>query len=128
MIIALDFDETYNARPDMFDDLIEVLLMYKDTQIILVTYRHSELDYDPLFQHLIDVMGVPVYCTDGKAKKKYMEDLGINVDIWIDDNPRSVLEDSAWKHDSPELHAWREEQKQKLLDMESTKRKSPQKN
>lgn len=113
MIIALDFDETYNARPDMFDDLIEVFLMYKDTQIILVTYRHETIDYDPLFDRL-KKQNVLVYCTDGKAKKKFMEDLGIKVDIWIDDNPRSVLEDSAWKHDSPELHAWREQQQLKL--------------
>jgi len=116
MIIALDFDETYNRDYDMFDRIAEIFWDYGH-KVILVTYRHETVDYDPLFDHLKE-QNVEVYCTDGKAKKKYMEDLGIKVDIWIDDNPRSILEDSAWKHDSPELHAWREEQKQKLIDMD----------
>lgn len=115
-VIALDFDETYNTMPDMYDEIINVFQGY-GFKVILATYRHPTSDYDPLFERLED-QGVPVYCTDGKAKKKYMEDLGIKVDIWIDDNPRSILEDSAWKHDSPELHAWREEQRQKLIDMD----------
>lgn len=116
-VIALDFDETYNTVPDMYDEIINVFQSW-GYKVILATYRHKTIDYDPLFGRL-EAQRVSVYCTDGKAKKKYMEDLGINVNIWIDDNPRSVLEDSAWKHDSPELHAWREEQKQKLLDMEA---------
>ena len=105
MIFALDFDETYNLDPLLFDNLISVFQQYGH-QVILATYRHPELDYDPLFLRL-EKQGVKLYCTDGKAKKPFLEALGISVAIWIDDNPNSITLDSAWKHDSPELHAWR---------------------
>lgn len=114
MIVALDFDETYNKAPGLFDIIV------KNFQgdghiVILATYRHPVEDYDPLFERLKNNK-VLVICTDGKGKKKFLEDMGIKVDIWIDDNPRSILEDSAWKPDSPELHKWREENIQKRYD------------
>jgi len=112
VIIALDFDETYNLDPVLFGTIASVFQEHGH-QVILATYRHPTIDYDPLFLRL-EKQGVQVYCTDGKAKKKFLEDLGISVAIWIDDNPKSILEDSAWKHDSPELHAWREQQKKKV--------------
>lgn len=111
MIIAYDFDETYNKYPSFFDDVLDVALSWGHT-VILATYRHPVEDYDPLFERL-ETLGVKIYCTDGKAKKPWLEERGIKVDIWIDDNPKSIIEDSAWKHDSPELHAWREENKKK---------------
>lgn len=105
MIIALDFDETYNLDPVVFDQIIAVF-QQAGHQVILATYRHQTIDYDPLFLRL-ERQGVKLYCTDGKAKKPFLEALGVNVSIWIDDNPKSILQDSAWKADSPELHAWR---------------------
>ena len=105
MIIALDFDETYNLDPNLFDDIIGMFQQHGH-QVILATYRHPELDYDPLFLRL-ERQGVKVYCTDGKAKRPFLAELGINPAVWIDDNPFSIIKDSAWKHDSPELHAWR---------------------
>ena len=114
MIIALDFDKTYDSDPDTFNYLIDTFQAMRH-EVILATYRHPEYDYHPLFADLED-MGVEIYCTDGKAKKPFLEKLGISVDIWIDDNPNSITQDSAWAPDSPELHAWREEQKAKLED------------
>ena len=105
MIIALDFDETYNLAPDVFDAMISVFQQHGH-QVILATYRHEKLDYDPLFLRL-ERQGVKLYCTDGKAKKPFLEALGVAVAVWVDDNPKGILQDSAWKHDSPELHAWR---------------------
>lgn len=112
MNVALDFDETYNKNPQLFDTVASVMKA-NGCNVILATYRHPVEDYDPLFDHLRN-RGIFVVCTDGKAKKKFLSDIGIDIDIWIDDNPKSILEDSAWKHDSPELHAWRLENKKKL--------------
>ena len=112
LIIALDYDETFTTDPVAWG-LVAMLLEKAGHNVILVTYRHEELDAAPLLD-AIKQAGIDCYFTDGKAKGKFMEDLGIKVDIWIDDNPKSVLEDSAWKHDSPELHAWREENKKKV--------------
>ena len=114
MIIALDFDETYTKDPMLWNYLILGVNhdKLKANKIIMATYRHEKLDYDPLFE-ILRVLGVDCYFTDGKAKKPFLQNLGIEVDIWIDDNPLSIMQDSAWKHDSPELHAWREENKKK---------------
>lgn len=111
MIIAIDFDETYNRAPVCFGDIIDTLWAWSHT-VYIVTYRHQILDPDPLLD-LLEKDGVKIIYTDGKAKDKFCKDLGITVDIWIEDNPRAVYEDSAWKHDSPELHAWREQNKLK---------------
>jgi hypothetical protein len=115
VLVALDFDKTYDADPLMWDKVIETMNWFGDHTVILATYRHPVYDFHPYFEHL-ERMGVKVYCTDGKAKKPFLSQLGINVDIWIDDNPLSITQDSAWAPNSPELHAWREEQKAKLED------------
>ena len=109
MIIALDFDKTYNAAPSMWDDIISTMEDYGH-KVIIATYRHPVEDYDPLF----DDLDIDKYFTDGKAKKPFLEALGIKVDIWIDDNVHSIIDDSAWSNDSPELHAWRLENKARL--------------
>lgn len=106
MIIALDFDDTYNKDPDTWDIIIDILDK-RGHGVLMATYRHEELDYDPLFERLHD-KDIRVTFTDGKAKRPFLEALGIKVDVWIDDNPFSITQDSAWTHDSPELHAWRE--------------------
>lgn len=115
MNVAIDFDGTYNAAPYTFDDVITTFRLAGYNPII-VTYRHEEYDPDPLLNHIAEDHKIPIYYTDGKAKGPFMEALGIKVDIWIEDNPKAVYEDSAWQHDSPELHAWREENKAKLED------------
>lgn len=105
MLIALDFDETYNKDPVLWDEFISTANAL-GSKVILATYRHETLDPDPLIDEL--KKWIDCYFTDGKAKRPFLEALGIKVDVWIDDNPFSITQDSAWKHDSPELHAWRE--------------------
>lgn len=111
MTIALDFDETYNRNPWMWDRVIDTM-RNNGQLVVLATYRHPVEDYDPLFDRLKQ-NNVVVIFTDGKAKKPFLEAIGIKVDVWIDDNPKSILEDSAWGKDSPELRAWREANKVK---------------
>jgi hypothetical protein len=110
MIVALDFDDTYNLDPEFWSSFID-LAENKGHQVILATYRHETLDWDPLMEDL--GKRIQMFFTDGKAKRPFLKDLGLEVDIWIDDNPFSITQDSAWKHDSPELHAWREANKEK---------------
>lgn len=109
MIIALDFDKTYNIAPSFWDTFIS-MSKAGGHEVILATYRHEKYDWDPL----MDDLDIPMYFTDGKAKRPFLEELGINVDIWIDDNPYSIIDDSAWAPNSPELHAWRVENQKKL--------------
>lgn len=109
MIIALDFDKTYNIAPDYWDDFIAMSEDYGH-EVILATYRHKEYDWDPL----MDDLDIPMYFTDGKGKRAFLHELGIVPDIWIDDNPESITGDSAWAPNSPELHAWRVENIKRL--------------
>lgn len=103
MRLALDFDATYTLQPVFWDEFIE-LAERAGNEVILATYRHEVHDAHPL----IDALQIPVYFTDGKAKKPFLEALGVVVDVWIDDRPMTIIEDSAWGQDSPELAAWRE--------------------
>lgn len=105
MRIALDFDQTYTLDPQFWNDFIE-LAHDSLVEVILVTYRHEVHDSHPLIDNLRE--RIPVYFTDGLAKKPFLEKLGIVVDVWIDDRPLTVTEDSTWGQDSPELAAWRE--------------------
>lgn len=109
MIIALDFDKTYNAEPVLWDAFI-MMAEQSGHKVIIATYRHPVEDWDPLFDNLT----IDKYFTDGKAKKPFLEALGVTVDIWIDDNVHSIIADSAWNNASPELHAWRLENKTRL--------------
>ena len=117
--LCLDYDHTYQGDTDLFDDII-FLFFNRGWNVILATYRHPTKDWHPDFDNL-EAQGVKCYFTDGHAKKPFLEDLGIKVDIWIDDNPKAILEDSAWPHESPELNAWREEQRKlgKIQDKEA---------
>ena len=114
MNVAIDFDKTYDSAPLIFDEVICSFRQRKHG-VYIVTYRHKEYDPDPLLDALQNNQ-VPIIYTDGKAKDKFCKDLGVTIDIWIEDNPKAVHQDSAWQHDSPELHAWREENKARLED------------
>jgi hypothetical protein len=115
IVIALDYDETYTAAPKLWDAFILLAAYNKDIKVLLCTYRHPVHDYHKDFDHL-KKLGIECYFSDGLAKKPFMEKQGINVNIWIDDRPTAILQDSAWGQGSPELHAWREENKAKLED------------
>jgi hypothetical protein len=111
MKIALDFDATYTLDPEFWDGFISSAFD-QGHYVLLATYRHPHLDAHPLLDKLKEK--ITCYFTDGKAKKPYLEERGIVVDVWIDDRPLTVLEDSAWGVDSPELHAWRDQNRKNL--------------
>lgn len=84
MIIALDYDGTYTADPALWDAFIRAARARKH-EVHIVTMRHES--------ELI-VLGEPVdrvHYTDRKAKLAYMAAKGIEVQIWIDDQPRFIL-------------------------------------
>lgn len=110
MLIALDYDKTYNADKDFFDSFIE-LAEHAGHEVVIVTVRHRELDWHPDFARLQDGFGIELYFTDGWPKKKFMENEGRVVDIWIDDNPSAIVNGGIWSPNSPELALWREENK-----------------
>lgn len=90
MIIALDFDGTYTLAPELWDKFIE-LCSFRGHQVVMVTCRRDtdenrdecKIELLPTFSH---------YFTGLSPKRWFMEQRGINVDVWIDDLPESVKE------------------------------------
>lgn len=102
--IALDYDHTYTADPVMWDDFIAVATL-RGHRVSIVTFRDDRFDMTPALKHLRDIVEVPVICTRGVAKKFFMDNFDVSVDIWIDDRPEGILANSGL---SPEgLAAWR---------------------
>lgn len=88
-VIALDYDGTMSRDVDTF---LEVADLWEKAgfEVIVVTMRFTN---EPLDRLITDRLRV-VY-TGRKGKKVFMEDrLGIQVSIWVDDNPIFVLMDA----------------------------------
>lgn len=94
MKIGLDFDDTYSADPELFDNLIRVAT-FRGHEITFVTWRcavhHSDETYnddieEAAYRNRINI----VYCA-GKAK-----DTCYAADIWMDDSPWSIYNKAAW--------------------------------
>jgi len=101
--IALDYDSTYDADPKLWNSFIASCKTNGHT-IFLLTYRDERYDKTPLLIELEDY--IPVYYTRGVAKRWWAEQFGPGkIDIWIDDRPESILDNSKF---SPEaLAEWR---------------------
>ena len=85
--IALDYDKTYTADPDLWDAFI-ILALSRGHKVNIVTMRrwHDEA---------IDDMPVNVIYTSRAAKVPFLESIGQPHDIFIDDSPYWLLNDSA---------------------------------
>ena len=97
LTIALDVDGTYTEDIKMWDAVIK-LIQSAGHKVIVVTMRyhggeHGNIESRELIQIFEDVC--PIYFTGRKAKKPFLDALGIVVDIWIDDRPEWILQDSG---------------------------------
>lgn len=87
MIIALDYDKTYTADPDLWDEFIN-LAQNNSHEIICITMRFpsEKIEIDKVKK---------IYYTSRKAKLIWAKQNNINVDIWIDDKPGWLFDDAA---------------------------------
>lgn len=107
LTIGLDFDNTYSSDPGCFRAIIRCF-QSMGHEVICVTMRHHEIDWLEEFKILEDKYNVPTVFCDGHAKRKVTQDLGIGIDIWIDDWPEGIAVDSIY---TPiQLLEWRKEQ------------------
>lgn len=104
--IALDYDDTYSADTDFWDDFIENSKKYGHN-VFIVTYRDERYDEDFNLMALRDE-GVKVYFTRGVAKQWWMDQFSDEiVNIWIDDKPEAIIHNSSLPRKG--LIEWREE-------------------
>jgi hypothetical protein len=93
MLIAIDFDGTLTADPGMWRDVIRVM-REREHRVVCVTARRQTSENidtidDWLDEHDIDL---PVYYSSLGSKIKYLEAMGMEADIWIDDDPKRCAE------------------------------------
>lgn len=86
--IAIDYDDTLSLNILMWEKIIELFKSF-GFNIYVVTYRDSSQ-----FGDIYKFNSIKDYIyTSGKAKKTYCKDMGIEIDIWIDDCPESIIYD-----------------------------------
>jgi len=90
MIIALDFDETYTCDPILWNNFIKNAML-RDHHIYCVTFRHVHEGLE-VMQSVGQYVGVSnVIFTGRKAKRKFCGDMGVYIDVWIDDSPEYIV-------------------------------------
>lgn len=87
--VAFDFDQTISDHPTFFLSIMESFEK-AGFHVIVVTYRLSHVFPEDL-DFLVE-KGYAVYFTGHKAKRKFMSEKGIQVDIWVDDEPQSIVQ------------------------------------
>ena len=88
-IICLDYDGSYTEFPELFDMIISESIG-NNYKVIMTTMRYKE-EADEVLKKLEN--RIDVYYTGRKAKGKYLLDLGIHVDLYIDDKPFWIYQD-----------------------------------
>jgi len=89
--IAIDYDDTFSADPEMW---ILVIQTWKDYgyQVICVTARK------PTFENrkeLSDALpdDIPLLLAYDEPKRQFAEKQGFKVDIWVDDTPEAITQE-----------------------------------
>lgn len=99
MNIALDYDDTYTLNPTFWNDFIQRCRAW-EFDVRIVTIRH------PLLDEIKKHLNCPIIYTSGMAKKWWLiNNSDWSPDIWIEDRPELILENST--KDRVWLEEWR---------------------
>jgi len=91
MTISFDFDETFTAAPELFASVMDVFRA-AGWMVIVCTRRGDQRR--PTAESVIDdrfAGSVPVVRARGIPKWQAAREAGFEVDVWVDDDPGSVL-------------------------------------
>lgn len=104
MRLALDYDQTYTLDPPFWSRFVSTAKL-EGNDIRVVTVRDDRFDRT---QPLVELeKRIPVIYTRGVAKGFYcLHHAQWVPDIWIDDSPKSIIENSSATPDW--LVGWRE--------------------
>lgn len=90
MLIVIDFDETYTMDMPLWDDFIKAS-QKKGHSVICATMRYDNDAEAPCVRESIGKLCKVVF-TGRQAKKRFIEELGYRVNIWIDDTPEWLFQ------------------------------------
>lgn len=90
--IAIDFDNTLTEFPDLLAVFVR-MAQEKGHWVCCVTARRETeenvIDLDNwLFENQLSM---PVFFTSLQSKMTYMANRGININLWIDDDPKTLV-------------------------------------
>ena len=86
MIIALDYDDTFSADPELWLAFI-TLAQSRGHEVVCVTKREPELGTPGLT--------IPTIYTSRKNKLSAVAKAGKHISVWIDDTPSGILFDDG---------------------------------
>ena len=90
MNIAIDYDNTYSADPTLWNAFIGNAFL-RGHKVYCVTGRNPESNTEVLYS--IGTLIGPQNCffTSSQGKIAYMAKKGIDIHVWIDDNPDAIV-------------------------------------
>lgn len=93
MNISLDYDETYTRDPIAWDEFI-FLMKSRGHTVYCVTLRSSDLHES--LEVMSDLNGKVdgIFFTNRTAKRSFMANQGLWIDVWIDDMPIFIERDA----------------------------------
>lgn len=91
MNIAIDLDGTIDKHLAMWEVVCKTMSLLGN-HVYLVTSR-SECDRNVANNYAasVGISRISVICTNGTAKKWFCEQRGLRIDVWIDDDPASII-------------------------------------
>ena len=93
LCVALDYHNTYSADPKFWDTFIYMCWMRK-WDVYCITHHTGEKQNEKLMDSIGKILPADkIIFTMGKAKLDYVKSLGIEIDIWIDNNPIHIIQD-----------------------------------
>lgn len=84
--IALDFDETYTAHPEMWKKIVEVMKS-EQSDVKFVTYRYEKSGNNEDIQAAAEELGIEIIYCNYFQKAQVTALSGWIPDIWVDDMP-----------------------------------------
>jgi hypothetical protein len=93
LCVALDYHNTYSADPKFWDTFIYMCWMRK-WDVYCVTHHTGQKQNDKLMDSIGKILDKDhIIFTMGKAKEPYVKSIGLDIDIWIDNNPDHIIND-----------------------------------
>ena len=89
--IALDYDDTITADPNGFKAIVRCFQSLGH-KVTIVTLRDSSESTDLIREFLEKYDVETIFCA-GQSKERIVRELGLHMNIWVDDNPRYITND-----------------------------------
>ena len=91
LLIALDYDGTYTANPELWQAFIKYA-QKQGHEVIVATMRNDD-ELDDMCEVLCGLVN-RIIPTNRNAKRTFLKSFGIEPHIWIDDQPHFIVVDA----------------------------------